>query len=171
MQNPAASRPYMPGYGTLAESEGSGLIPWSWAEEQLSTSRNYWLSTVWPDGRPHLMPVWGMWHQDSVWFSSSKESRKALNLTRNPRCSLATEDADNPVVVEGVAGLVIDREVLREVLDLENRKYKTSYGLELLDPEVNSTFRVRPIHVFALLQEDFTGSPTRWTFEPDPTDR
>jgi hypothetical protein len=117
------------------------------------------------------MPVWGVWHLGSLWLSSSKDSRKARNLAGNPRCSLATEDAVNPVVVEGVATLVSDLEVLRKVLELENRKYKTSYGMDLFDPAVNSTFRVRPIHVFALLQEDFTGSPTRWTFEPDPTDR
>lgn len=180
MVEPAASRPYMPGYGTLGESEGSGLIPWSWAEEQLSASRNYWLSTVWPDGRPHLMPVWSMWHENSLWFSSSKQSRKARNLLLNPRCSIATEDADNPVVVEGLADVVTDLGLadvvtdlglLREVLDLENRKYKTSYGMEMLDPAVNSTFRIRPVSVFALLQVDFTGSPTRWTFEGDPSRR
>ena len=74
-------------------------MPWSWAEERLKSSRNYWLVSTWPDGRPHAMPVWGMWHEDEFWFSSSKPSRKARNLIANPRCVFATEDAENPVVV------------------------------------------------------------------------
>ena len=35
MGEPHASRPYMPGYGLLGPDEGTGLLPWSWAEERL----------------------------------------------------------------------------------------------------------------------------------------
>ena len=154
----------MPGYGVRPAGEGTGLLPWSWAEERLVSSRNYWVTTVWPDGRPHLMPVWGMWHEDSFWFSSSKPSRKARNLTADPRCMVATEDAVNPVVVEGQASLVTDRDELAMMLALENAKYSTDYGIETLDPAINSTFRVRPRWVFGLRTDDFAGSPTRWDF-------
>jgi hypothetical protein len=41
MTDPKASRPHMPGYGLLGASEGTGLLPWSWAEQQLTASRNY----------------------------------------------------------------------------------------------------------------------------------
>src|SRR6266566_1724939 len=33
VNEPIGSRPYMPGYGTLPDDEGGGLLPWSWAEE------------------------------------------------------------------------------------------------------------------------------------------
>jgi len=36
----------MPGYGTLEPEEGTGLLPWSWAVERLTSSRNYWLATT-----------------------------------------------------------------------------------------------------------------------------
>ncbi len=155
----------MPGYGLRAAGEGTGLLPWSWAEERLIASRNYWVTTVWPDGRPHVMPVWGMWHDSSFWFSSSKPSRKARNLFANPRCTIATEDAANPVVVEGVAELIDDPNDLATMLALENEKYSTDYGIETLDPALNSAFRVRPKWAFGLRADDFTGSPTRWEFE------
>ena len=61
----------MPGYGIAGPSEGTGLLPWAWAEERLSGSRNYWAVTLWPDGRPHAMPVWGVWDDASFWFSKS----------------------------------------------------------------------------------------------------
>jgi nitroimidazol reductase NimA-like FMN-containing flavoprotein (pyridoxamine 5'-phosphate oxidase superfamily) len=155
----------MPGYGTLPAGEGSGLLPWSWAEERLVSSRNYWIATVWPDGRPHAMPVWGMWHDDSFWFSSSRPSRKSKNLGANPRCVVTTEDALNPVVVEGTARLLTDPNDLATLLALENAKYETDYKLESLAPDVNSCFRVAPKWVFGLAHGDFTGSPTRWAFE------
>ena len=164
MAAPKVSRPYMPGYGLLAAGEGSGLLPWSWAEQRLVASRNYWVATVWPQRRPHLMPVWGMWAEDAFWFSSSKGSRKSRNLLANSRCVVSIEDANNPVVVEGVAALVDDRDTLEQVLAWENEKYKTDYTSELLNPEVNSCFRVTPVWAFGLAAGDFTGSPTRWDF-------
>ncbi|MBO0688055.1 MAG: pyridoxamine 5'-phosphate oxidase family protein [Candidatus Dormibacteraeota bacterium] len=165
MPEPRASRPYMPGYGIAPATEGRGLLSWAWAEAQLVSSRNYWLGTVRPDGRPHVMPVWAVWDEGGLWFSSSGRSRKARNLRADPRCTVTTEDAWQPVVVEGDAELVTERSALERMLDLENAKYGTSYGLEMLDPAVNATFRVRPRWAFALQGDDFTGTPTRWVFD------
>jgi PPOX class probable F420-dependent enzyme len=152
----------MPGYGIQPAGEGRGLLTWAWAEERLAASRTYWLATVWPDGRPHVMPVWAVWEGGALWFSCSGRSRKTRNLQAEPRCVLTTEDATEPVVVEGEAELVTERSALERLLELENAKYGTSYGIELLDPAVNATFRVRPRWAFGLESEDFTGTPTRW---------
>jgi len=164
MAAPKASRPYMPGYGLLPAQQGSGLLPWSWAEERLAASRNFWVATVWPQRRPHVMPVWGMWEEGAFWFSSSKGSRKSRNLLANKRCVVTNEDANNPVIVEGVAALVGDRATLEKVLAWENAKYETGYTMEMLDPQANSCFRIAPVWAFALAHGDFTGSPTRWEF-------
>jgi nitroimidazol reductase NimA-like FMN-containing flavoprotein (pyridoxamine 5'-phosphate oxidase superfamily) len=71
----------MPGYG-VPEGAGS-LKPWSWARERLEASRNYWLATVRPDSRPHLIPIWGVWLDGQFYFSTGAESRKAKNLRTN----------------------------------------------------------------------------------------
>ena len=152
----------MPGYGLLGRDEGTGLLPWQWAEERLVSSRNYWVVSLWPDGRPHAMPVWGLWHERAFWFSSSKGSRKARNLAADPRCVVTTEDAADPVIMEGSAELVTEPEALATMLALENAKYDTNYTIDLLDPDVNSVYRVRPRWAFGLRHDDFTGSPTRW---------
>jgi len=75
------------------------------------------------------------------------------------------EDANNPVVVEGTARLITSPDELALMLTLVNTKYSTTYGIEMLDPELNSSFRVRPLWAFGLQAGDFTGSPTRWDFE------
>lgn len=157
-----SKRPYMPGYGIRGPGEGTGLLPWSWAEQQLTASRSFWLATHWPDGRPHVMPVWAMWQKGYLLFSSGKDSRKARNLANDARCALTTEDPQNPVVVEGVAELLTERADLEAFLSAENAKYETSYGFEMVDPTLNCCYRLRPTWIFGLQADDFTGSPTRW---------
>jgi PPOX class probable F420-dependent enzyme len=159
-----ADRPFMPGYGVLPETEGSGLIPWAEAERRLTATHDFWCATVTPDGTPHVMPVWGVWLEDEVWFSSGLQSRKARNLAADRRCTLTTDDAQNPVVVEGTARTVVDRPALERFVAAMNAKYASGMTLEFLDPTVNGSYAVRPGRAFALTHDDFTGSPTRWRF-------
>jgi hypothetical protein len=49
-------------------------------------------------------------------------------------------------------------------LEASNLKYGTEIGIDFLNPELNATIRVPPRVVIALMEADFTGSPTRWTF-------
>jgi general stress protein 26 len=164
MEIPRVSRPYMPGYGIAAPDQGSGLLDWSWAAERLTGARNYWVATVWPTGRPHLMPVWAMWDDSMLWFSSAAGSRKTKNLRADPNCVITT-DASDPVIIEGQAAAVIEPARLQRVIDLMNAKYATHIEVSFLDPSVNVTFGVRPHRVFGMRDADFQGSPTRWIFE------
>jgi PPOX class probable F420-dependent enzyme len=154
----------MPGYGIKGPDEGTGLLPWSWAVDRLKASRNYWVTTLWPDGRPHVMPVWGVWDGEALSFSSSLRSRKARNVAADPRCVVTTEDAAEPVVLEGSAAIISDREAIVRFVDLMNAKYDAVMTVEFLDPAVNATIRVRPRWAFGIAHDDFTGSPTRWVF-------
>src|SRR5947207_1045727 len=98
---PKSSRPHMPGYGIATARRG--LLPWTWAAERLTNSHNYWISTARPDGRPHCMGVWGVWYAGMFYFSSGRESVKSRNLKKNPYCVICTENAAQPVVLEGRA--------------------------------------------------------------------
>ncbi len=46
LATPIASRPFMPGYGIVDANSGGGLLPWEWAVEHLTKSRNYWIATT-----------------------------------------------------------------------------------------------------------------------------
>jgi PPOX class probable F420-dependent enzyme len=153
----------MPGYGIKGPDEGTGLLPWAWAEERLVSSRNYWVVSLWPDGRPHSMPVWGVWDGDAVWFSSSGRSRKARNLAADPRCVVTTEDANEPVVVEGTAALVAERAATERIAEAMEAKYGSGITADFL--AANALVRVEPRWAFGIAHDDFTGSPTRWAFE------
>ena len=156
----------MPGYGLLDAAQGTGLLPWSWAVERLERSHDYWVATIRPDGRPHMMPVWGIWLEDAVWFSSSRGSRKARNLDANPNCTITTDNAYEPVIVEGAGVRFTDLSTITRFVAAINQKYTTDYSVDFFDPDRNACFQVRPTWAFGLIESDFTGSPTRWIFQP-----
>jgi len=154
----------MPGYGMLDADKGTGLLPWSWAVERLERSHDYWVATIRPDGRPHVMPVWGIWLDNAVWFSSSRASRKARNLAANPSCTVTTDNASEPVVIEGTAELLQDLTAIAAFVIKINDKYHTDYAVDFFSAPENVCFRVHPRWAFGLTESDFTGSPTRWVF-------
>jgi hypothetical protein len=164
--DPVPSRPEMPGYGLPDGIEG--LIPWSWAEQHLKDSHNYWLATVREDGRPHLMVIWGLWQDGLFFFSTGSRSRKTRNLEHNARCVIGTEQAQEAVVVEGVAEKLRDVEQLKLLLSIYERKYGSDINtmrqdiLELREP----VFAVRPTVAFGLDEEVGMENATRWRFAP-----
>ena len=123
-----------PGTACCPADQGSGLIAWAEAERRLTVSHDYWCATVRPDGAPHVMPVWGVWLDGRLWFSSSLRSRKARNLAVEPRCTLTTDDAADPVVLEGVAERITDRAAIGTFLDAVNAKYDAGLSPDFLDP-------------------------------------
>ncbi len=147
------------GYGIAPGDEG--LLPWSWAEERLVTSRNYWIVSADRGGRPHAMPVWGLWLHGAVWFSSDAASRKARNITGRPGIVVHLESGDEVVIVEGHAEEVTDRAALEPFA----RAYEEKYGFRLdLDHPIGLVHRVRPDAVLGWREKDFPTTATRWRF-------
>jgi nitroimidazol reductase NimA-like FMN-containing flavoprotein (pyridoxamine 5'-phosphate oxidase superfamily) len=161
---PRASRPHMPGYG-LPES-ADGLMPWQWAEQRLTASHNYWLATTRPDGRPHLMIIWGLWLDGHFYFSTGRHSRKARNLEQNAHCVIATEQADQAVVVEGLAEEITDVALRRTLLSSYQRKY--DYDMSSMEEDIlnlkEPIYAIRPTVAFGLDEKATLQSATRWRF-------
>ena len=86
-------------------SEGAHPTEWADGRQHLEEAEVFWLSTVRPDGRPHVTPLLAVWCVDAMYFCTGSDERKAKNLKRNPNCILTTgrntlaESLD--VVVEG----------------------------------------------------------------------
>ena len=152
----------MPGYGIQGSEAGAGLLPWSWAVERLTSSHDYWVSTVDADGKPAVMPVWGAWIDNAVWFSSAPRSRRVRNLGRDPRCTITTDNPLEPVVVEGTAELVNDHAAVETFTATINPKYNEQIPVEFFAE--NALLRVSPTVAYGLTEADFTGTPTKWEF-------
>jgi PPOX class probable F420-dependent enzyme len=120
------------------------------------------VATTRPDGSPHLAAVWGVWLDDAFHFSTGGRSRKARNLAADPRCVVTPEQAEESVVVEGVAERVTDPRRLSTLLTAYRHKYAAGFP----DPLQNPVFAVHPRTVFGIVehQAQFSTTATRWVF-------
>jgi general stress protein 26 len=96
--------------------------PWSDVENVLITAKMFWISTVRPDGRPHVTPIPAVWHDGALHICTGAQEQKARNLDRNPQCVLTTGtptmDTGLDVIVEGTARRVTDRDRLGTLAEL-----------------------------------------------------
>ncbi len=151
----------------------AGKLPWVRAEIALRDAHNYWLVTVRPDGRPHAVPVWGVWFDGAFCFGTDRASRKGLNLERNPAVVVHLESGDDVVILEGRAALRrdadwiarLDQAFLAKYVNLgTGERYRVSQ-----EPTVPAgrlgLFEVRPQRVLAWQEARFAESRTRWTFD------
>jgi PPOX class probable F420-dependent enzyme len=148
-------------YGLLDAGSGSGLLPWSHVEEQMAGARNYWVATTRPDGRPHVMPVWGLWFDDAFYFSTGRGARKARNLSRTPYVAVHLESGDDAVIVEGAAEEITDPALLARFADAYDAKYQ--FRPDTSDPD-QAIYALHPRVAFAWREADFPGGATRWRF-------
>jgi len=147
-------------------------VPWSETERALADAGLYWISTVRPEGRPHVTPLVGIWRAGALYFTTGPQERKALNLDRNPACVATTGnndwDSGFDVVVEGSAARVEDSALLRGVADAYREKYGDAWSFKVTGASFVN--RGRSSIVFELVPDTVFGfgkgpfSQTRYRF-------
>jgi hypothetical protein len=99
MEPRITGRPQVPdGYGV---QEKGPFLEWREVAGRLAEATEYWLATTRPDGKPHVVPRWGVWLDNRFWYDGSPETRHALNLEQNPACALHLESGTTVTIVEG----------------------------------------------------------------------
>jgi len=159
---------------TISEDDASPT-PWEQGGERLAGGSTYWLATVCPDGRPHLMPVLAVWVDGVLHFSAGSHTRKARNIAERPQVSISTEGPGMDVVVEGTAVAVRDTARLHGVAGAYAEKYgwqvqvrasafDSAGGAPTAGDPPYDVYEVVPVKAFGLSTEDSPTS-TRWAFD------
>ena len=159
---------------SIATNNVSAVTSWAEARGQLEQVSTYWLATVNPDGVPHVMPVFGVWSDGALYFTSGEAARKAKNLARNPRCVITAAGKSLDLIVEGEAVKVRDEARLQHVAKLYASKYgwhvtvqdgaySADYGAPSAGPPPYELYEVRLVTVFGLGTDEPYGA-TRWRF-------
>ena len=147
--------------------------PWATARTLLEISKAYWLSTVRPDGRPHVTTIAAVWVDGALHFTTGRTERKAKNLENNRQCVVTTGCNDLEgldVVVEGEAVLVTDEARLQRLADAYVAKYDDLFVFHVRDGalwiegsnDAGLAFEVRPSKAFGFAKGPY--SQTRWRF-------
>lgn len=160
----------MPDYGVGTPSWEP--LAWSWAAERLTANQNFWVVTVSANGRPHALPVWGVWDDPEARFAFScgPRARKVRNLAANPQAVIMVDNTVECVSVEGRAAPLRDDERRDQWIERYLDKYQR------IAPDLSAEFLHRNLVVefgaeraFAVIEreEEFSTRPTRWVFEAE----
>jgi hypothetical protein len=146
----------------LAYGSPSRTLAWPSVQQRLEQALHYWLATTRPDGRPHLVPVDGLW-LDGVWyFGGSSEAVYQRNLRTNDEVVVHLEDAVRAVIIEGRATRHLPR--LDEAARLAAAS-KTKYGYAPpVEAYTSGVWAVSPRRVLAW--DSVAEDATRFEFAP-----
>ncbi len=157
---------------------GATPTPWSAGLREILAADTFWLSTVRPDGRPHVTPLIAVWHDEAIWFATGPEERKAENLATNSACLLTTGRSD---LARGALDVVLEGNAERVSSDPELEPiaaaFAAKYGTAIWDYVVREgtfihrpsggrviVFRVRPARGLGFRKGD-SFSQTSWRFD------
>src|SRR5215208_7219081 len=90
---------FPPGY----VDKPASFLTWDWVAAQLTESKNYWLCSVRPDGRPHSVPRWAVFVDGKIYYDGSPETRHARNLELNPNITVNLESGTEAIILEGTS--------------------------------------------------------------------
>ena len=148
---------------------------WTDAVAHLEKAEIFWLSTVRPDGRPHVTPLIAIWLDGALYFCTGAHERKAKNIAQNPHCILTTGcNAMNKqgldLVVEGDAVRVSDTAMLQRIAAIYEAKYGSDWHFDVRDGafaggegNLAQVFEVVPTTAFGFAK-GAVFSQTRWRF-------
>jgi nitroimidazol reductase NimA-like FMN-containing flavoprotein (pyridoxamine 5'-phosphate oxidase superfamily) len=155
-------------------SEGASPTDWSEGHQRIEEAKIFWVTTVRPDGRPHVTPLISVWLEDAAFFCTGQDERKARNLAANPSCILTTGcndyDAGLDIVIEGEATRVTDEARLQRIADAYEAKYGAEWHFDVADGAFHSqgeteawVFELAPAKVLGFGKGEVF-SQTRWVF-------
>jgi general stress protein 26 len=149
-------------------------MSWDDASSVLAAAELSWITTVRPDGTPHVTPLITVMHNGTVYFCTGPEERKARNLRENPAVALTTGTnalhGGTDVVLEGVAERVTDDALIGTLIEAWAAKYGEEWRFEPGDgafkhPDSDGyawVFAVRATRAFGFGKAPY--AQTRWTF-------
>ena len=135
----------------------SRTMAWSDVVARLDAARHYWITTLHADGRPHVVPVDGMWIDGDWYYGGAPQTVHMRNAARDRRISMHIGDGTWGVIVDGsVERARPDAALAERMADAMDAKY--DYGRP--DPSLfNEAWRLAPTRVLA------------WTSYPDDVTR
>ncbi|SEF17241.1 pyridoxamine 5'-phosphate oxidase family protein [Jiangella alba] len=168
--SPTAELLFRPEDATPMSTDEADLLPWPVAAELLAAVPKYWLATGRADGRPHVMPVLGVWLGGTLAVSSRPGSVKARNLRRDGDCVVTAATDGGDLVVEGTAVHVTGAARQRELAAAFAAKYDWRFGLRdgrVYDDSLPGSpeyafFEITPAKGFGYGADGLTA--TRWRF-------
>jgi nitroimidazol reductase NimA-like FMN-containing flavoprotein (pyridoxamine 5'-phosphate oxidase superfamily) len=99
------------------------------------------IATVAKNGQPHVVPVWYLWEQGSLWISSFRSTRHVHHLQLDPRCAVTIDEApsgteNRGVILTGQVELIVaPRDFVASQSEKVYERYLGPVGVKAPDPQ------------------------------------
>lgn len=154
----------------------ASATPWVEVRRAIQEAELFWISTVRPDGRPHVTPLPAVWRDGALYFCTGVGEQKRVNLERNANCILTTGNnawkSGLDVVIEGTATRVTDNELLQKLAEAWESKYQGDWHFDVANGAFQHNggealvFEVAPAKALAFAKGEF--AQTRFRFPTPP---
>ncbi len=133
------------------------------------SASHYWLASVRPDGRPHVMAVGIVWNDGKFYLVTGPKTQKAKNLARDPRCTISIAAPGIDIVAEGEAKAIRDEAELNRIAELysdwgpqvRDGAFWHEYSAPSAGPPPWDVYEITPTTIYALAAAEPHGA-TRW---------
>lgn len=162
MIQPKVSRPsFPPGY----LEKPAAFVKWGYVAERLAEAKNYWLCSVRTNGRPHVIPRWGVFVDGKIYYDGSPKTRHARNLAGNSNVAVHLESGDEAIILEGIVRPAGRPE--HELAQKIAKSYRAKYAQHGYTPKSDQwdeggLYEFTPRQCIAWTQ--FTADPTKFVF-------
>jgi hypothetical protein len=103
-----------------------------------------WMSSVRPDGRAHLAPIWHVWHEGCAYVCTPAQAVRAVNIAHNASVSLSLPDPYAVLIIEGTAHPAPEMEATLQP------HFYTKYDWDIsTDPDYDLILRIAPRKIMA----------------------
>jgi predicted pyridoxine 5'-phosphate oxidase superfamily flavin-nucleotide-binding protein len=151
---------FPPGYGTAKHA-----LAWPEIRRRLEEAPAYWLATCRADGRPHVVPLDGVWVDDVWWYGGAPGTVHIRNVAARPQAVMHLADPMQAVIVEGtVRRVTLETDRAQSLADASNTKY-AHYGMDNTADTYRTALGLFPERVLAWTS--FPTDATRFEFD-DP---
>lgn len=164
-RNPVSAEPLLP---------GTKATPWERVAPQVDKTEKFWLATARPDGRTHVRPLFAVWTDGALVFTTGPGAAKARNIAADARVSVTASCDTFDLVLEGTAVPVTGDARLQQVVDAYRAKY--GWQVSVRDGDLHADYAAptagrppyTPYQVVLESAYAFPSSegftPTRWRF-------
>ena len=104
-----------------------GVLDWSYIEQRMRESINYWIVTADRNGKPAVSPVWGVWFGNKLYFDGSPNTRRGKNISANHQVSIHLEDGTRALIMEGTAEILFEKPD-RKIAEMVSAGYCEKYA-------------------------------------------
>jgi hypothetical protein len=159
---PPRERPDSPPEGYGVPRMGGDFVDWPHVIERLTGAEGYWIGTVTPGGRPHVVPIWGCFVAADLYLETGDPNTiKNRNLAANPNVLIHLDDVNDVVIVRGRAiEISPDRDLGEALAAAMGGKY-AGYDPAADSWDNGGMWRIDPESLLAWTQMP---TATRWRF-------